>query len=113
MNGNIFQLVYAQLTFYTSLCHCKGNLADGSAACWQDELCGDVCLQSEEEISTKDLKIYCKNIIIFRINQMDLSRDSWTIELKKQNCFLNLELRRGSGGSNILNFENENVIVPP
>lgn len=46
MNGNIFQLVYAQLTFYTSLCRCKGDLADDSIAYQQEELKVNVCLQS-------------------------------------------------------------------
>lgn len=45
MNRNIFQLVYAQLTFYT--CQCKGNFTDGSIAC-QQELNFNVCLQSEK-----------------------------------------------------------------
>ncbi len=53
MNGNIFQLVYAQLTFYTSLCYCKENLGDGCIASQQEELKANVWLQSEKKNHNK------------------------------------------------------------
>lgn len=44
MNGDIFQLVYAQLAFYTFLCQSKGNLANDCIACQEEELKASVCL---------------------------------------------------------------------
>ena len=64
MNGNIFQLVYAQLAFYTSLCHCKGNLADDSIACQQEELTANICLQSGKKSQQNILKDIVKKYVM-------------------------------------------------
>lgn len=58
MNGNILQLVYAQLAFYTSLCHSKRNLAYNAIAHQEEKLNANFCLWNKK----KSLKIYCKNI---------------------------------------------------
>lgn len=60
MNGGIFQLVYAQLAFYTSLCHCKGNLAYDGIACQEEELKANVCLQYKKTSQENILKYIVK-----------------------------------------------------
>lgn len=57
---HFFQFVYAQLAFYTSLCHCKGNLAYDSTA-RRKSLKRMFAYNMKRKSQQNMLKYYCKN----------------------------------------------------
>lgn len=61
MNGNIFQLVYPQSAFYTSLCHHKGNLAYEGIAFQERELKANVCSQYEKNNNAHRVNTFLLN----------------------------------------------------